>query len=112
MRPHSKRRKLAEGLAFRPPPLPDDAIQAGQELRKLLIGLFCENHVSAKTLCLIAYYTTKGRGSGVTDLSMHPDRVSDSNFSAHLKLALSKEFDDPEVHLEAKSREDDIKYLK
>ena len=76
-----------------------EQVHAGAEARKLLKEIYIlRKPMTAKDLAILCYWLGNNGGCGVGDLGMAPERKNESNFSAHVKLILGREFEDPDLY--------------
>ena len=71
---------------------------AGKELRKMLVGLYLSENMSARKLCHSAWYHQKSGGVGMSDLAKDPASTGDMTHSGHfnewVKHILAREHGD------------------
>ena len=62
-------------------------------LRQHLVGMYVRKQLSAKDVCVTAYFATRAGAQGVADMALTPDlgATSQGNYAAHLSRALGRE---------------------
>ena len=80
-----------------PTELAETAIQAGEALRELLIGLFVENKpITAASLTRIAHFHSISAGVGMDDMAVLP--AQEHNSARHVEQILAKKYGKPDLH--------------
>ena len=78
-------------------------MEAGRELRKILVGCYLSEGMSAKKLCHASWYHQQSGGVGLDDLARDPASSGDADHSGHynawVRHVLAREHGDASMSL-------------